>query len=489
MGKKRRFRFPILIKTIILAIVLGVVLIEVGVTYYALTISKKNQESFNMMAQNLSETTVQVLNVDDVKDLKSKVVGVLKESPTRVLSDYMETQEWEDYIAPFAWIQEDPVFLRTREKLRAVANANDEYADCVYISYVDFDYEQFIYLVDSAEEDACPPGCIDRLEPVNYGLLDDPTIGLPPYSTDYSQYGRLVSAGSPIFDGDDVIAYAMVDVSMETVRTSQASSIVRLFFYLLITFNVLLFITVLIMYFMFVKPIKKLTAVALSYDSDEPQLTHDKFVNLNIKSRDEIGDLSESIKKMENDITDKIQQLTKVNEQLLSSREQAKKMTILANKDGLTGVQNKVAYDNEVARLDEEIKDGVNPDFGIVMIDLNYLKNTNDEFGHDIGDVVLIKLSSIICQVFAHSPVYRIGGDEFVVIVRGKDYEKIDKLVARFNKKIASSLADEEIPVQERVSAAIGYSVFAKGDTAVHEIFKRADRAMYARKHEMKDND
>ena len=161
-------------------------------------------------------------------------------------------------------------------------------------------------------------------------------------------------------------------------------------------------------------------------------------------------------------------------------------MTAIANRDSLTGVGSKTAYDAEAEKINAQIKNKEKLFFGIAMIDLNYLKNTNDEFGHFAGDEALIKLSNLICLVFKHSPVYRVGGDEFIVLLRGKDYENRDKLIEKFNKAIYSSINDKKIPEQERVSAAIGLSIFIEGDSSVHDVFKRADKAMYLRKHEMK---
>ena len=84
---------------------------------------------------------------------------------------------------------------------------------------------------------------------------------------------------------------------------------------------------------------------------------------------------------------------------------------------------------------------------------------------------------SIICEVFAHSPVYRFGGDEFVVVVKGRDYENIEELVKKFR---AALKASDEQP-WEKVNAAIGYALY-DGEDSVDEVFRKADDRMYEQK-------
>jgi diguanylate cyclase (GGDEF)-like protein len=161
-------------------------------------------------------------------------------------------------------------------------------------------------------------------------------------------------------------------------------------------------------------------------------------------------------------------------------------MNELAYKDALTGVRNKTSYDIEIMRLKNELADG-HTKFGMVMIDLNYLKRINDSYGHENGNIAIIKLCNIICAIFQHSPVFRVGGDEFVVILKNTDYDKVRSLVTTFNTTIDEVSMDMSINPWERVSAAIGYAIYdVNHDLNVEDVFKRADKAMYARKKEMK---
>ena len=121
------------------------------------------------------------------------------------------------------------------------------------------------------------------------------------------------------------------------------------------------------------------------------------------------------------------------------------------------------------------------------MIDLNFLKYINDNFGHEKGNIAIKRVCQIVCVNFAHSPVFRIGGDEFVVILMNSDYVEAELLVDKFKNTVAEIHEDEVLEPWERVSAAIGWTRFDPAvDKGVQNVFKRADDLMYKNKKEMK---
>ena len=484
--KKRNFRFPIWAKTSIMIVVFAFALVEVAMTFFSLDTSRHNRNDYKEIADNLSATVALAIDVQDVKEVKNNVKSIVDASKTHPTSEEWGSDEWNEYIAQFSEINNSESFINLRDSLREIQEANSNDIDCIYLVYVDIERELFIYLVDDAEEEyACPPGCIDPIYDFNKGVLKEPEKGFPAYFTDTKEYGYLVTAGAAIKDNDGVIAYAMVDISMESVRKTQATRIISLFFSLLGGMALIAVVGIVVVTFTLVRPIKRVNNVAKSFDDANPDKTHESFLTLNVNTRDEIEELANSLKKMEAGVYDRINQLTAMNEQLSASQNEARKMEVLANTDGLTGVKNKIAYDAEVVRIDQDIKSGEKVVFGVAMIDLNYLKNTNDEYGHDAGDEALIELTKIICDTFKHSPVYRIGGDEFVVILRGRDFNASTSLIKRFNEEIEKSTKGKNI--YQGVSAALGHSIYdPKIDSCVDDVFKRADKAMYERKHEMK---
>ena len=205
--------------------------------------------------------------------------------------------------------------------------------------------------------------------------------------------------------------------------------------------------------------------------------------NLDHESRpyrnDEIGDMSIRL----NDMVARLKQtLTKLKD----TEEQADAMAELASRDSLTGIRNKTAYDKYIESNKETFLSG-DEGFGFVMIDLNYLKKTNDTYGHDKGNISIIKLCKTVCEIFDHSPVFRIGGDEFIVVLKGRDYGNIEKLMRAFHERTAGFEKDASLQPWEKVSAAIGYALYDKEiDNGIEDVFKRADEAMYECKTSMR---
>ena len=151
------------------------------------------------------------------------------------------------------------------------------------------------------------------------------------------------------------------------------------------------------------------------------------------------------------------------------------------NRDALTGVKSKHAYDDAEADLDREIHEGTARPFAVALCDVNDLKKTNDTFGHKAGDQLLKDACAIICNTFKHSPVFRIGGDEFTAILRGRDYEARSTLLSRFQERNRKALDQGGIVV------ACGISDFRPGeDEAMAAVFERADAEMYRNKTELK---
>ncbi len=146
-----------------------------------------------------------------------------------------------------------------------------------------------------------------------------------------------------------------------------------------------------------------------------------------------------------------------------------------ANIDALTGVKSKHAYLDEEEKIDRQISQKKAAPFAIVILDINDLKKVNDTEGHQAGDRYICDASRIICNTFKHSPVFRIGGDEFAVITRGNDYLNIHELVDKIREQ--NEIAQKE----GGVVIACGMADYEKGD-CVAQVFERADQHMYENK-------
>ena len=149
----------------------------------------------------------------------------------------------------------------------------------------------------------------------------------------------------------------------------------------------------------------------------------------------------------------------------------------MANRDALTGVKNKRAYVQAEIELDEQISKKNNPPFAVAVCDVNGLKQVNDTKGHKAGDDFIRSACTIICNNFKHSPVFRIGGDEFAVLLRGQDYDNRKELLKQFSAVL------EERKQNGLVLLAAGLSDFdAEQDLRVQDVFERADSMMYTNK-------
>ncbi len=153
-----------------------------------------------------------------------------------------------------------------------------------------------------------------------------------------------------------------------------------------------------------------------------------------------------------------------------------------ATRDSLTGVRNKHAYADAERDLNDLVDSTEDPAFAIVVCDVNDLKRVNDTQGHKAGDQYIRDACAVICNAFKHSPVFRVGGDEFAVICRGHDYDHLDENVAKIEEHNASGKGVGGIQI------AYGAARF-DADESAEIVFERADRRMYKRKAQMKGAD
>ena len=223
---------------------------------------------------------------------------------------------------------------------------------------------------------------------------------------------------------------------------------------------------------------KSVTAFAMNCrdQKNENQLTLDLP---KIQTDNEICSLSVAIGQMAAAMKDYVKNI-------LSAESELARMVVLANKDALTSVRNKNAYDTYEAELQAWVDKG-DTNYAILMADLNYLKRMNDTLGHDKGDLYLQNCTKTLCDIFTHSPVFRIGGDEFVVILNGQDYENRYALVKTAREIFNSQTADDSLEPWEKCSVALGLGEPDGTESeSVQDVKQRADEDMYREKERMK---
>ena len=172
----------------------------------------------------------------------------------------------------------------------------------------------------------------------------------------------------------------------------------------------------------------------------------------------------------------------KEQEDNLKTQEEKSKAMEMARRDELTGIRNKHAYTEQLDILHEKIKSGEVTKFAMAVFDVNGLKATNDTQGHSAGDELIKASCKLICNTFRHSPVFRIGGDEFVAILMGEDYSERKNVIHRFKGIAEGNILSGKTPI-----VAVGESAFRiELDKSINDVFERADALMYENKSELK---
>ncbi|MBQ6782041.1 MAG: diguanylate cyclase [Treponema sp.] len=217
---------------------------------------------------------------------------------------------------------------------------------------------------------------------------------------------------------------------------------------LIITFVLFLITTLLIR--KIIKPLLELTEITKKVAQGNLN------VQFPITSNDEIGILADSFKKT-------VQHLPE-----------------FMYRDALTGLRNASAYERLLANFEERIQNENNLQFGILRLNMYTLKQTNDSYGKEIGDELLVTISKSICTTFSHSPVFRTAEDEFVVILEKFDFENREFLLHLFDSNTKT------VTVQGKtfnVAIAHGLGLYDQNyDFSYADVNKKAEEELEKRK-------
>ena len=155
----------------------------------------------------------------------------------------------------------------------------------------------------------------------------------------------------------------------------------------------------------------------------------------------------------------------------------------LAYVDELTNSYNRMAYERDIESYDFSIKEDNNFSLAIIMFDLNNLKACNDYYGHQYGDKYIIMMSNIFKKAFKDKKQYRIGGDEFCVLMTDTSEDIIKEKLSYIDEKIKERKDEFDIDI----GTAYGYAVYdSKLDKNLKDTRHRADIYMYEHKRLMK---
>jgi diguanylate cyclase (GGDEF)-like protein len=167
-------------------------------------------------------------------------------------------------------------------------------------------------------------------------------------------------------------------------------------------------------------------------------------------------------------------ELMEINE-LLDSRSKA--LEVQAKTDPLTGVFNRLGIEEAISLGLQECRKYKKP-LSLMMIDIDHFKQINDQYGHDIGDMVLSNFTRFVRQhIRAQDLLARWGGEEFVLVCRDTDIENAHALA----NKLRSLIASQSLHLDIRITASFGVATLKPQDN-IEQLFKAADIALYEAK-------
>lgn len=304
------------------------------------------------------------------------------------------------------------------------------------------------------------------------------------YFEETSDYGSFYTSCKPLKNSSgETFALICVDLDVSSVHKNIILMVMVIAFAILfacVIFAVALWIVLRKLVTGPIIELEKSVSLFTKESNDYADIEKMEYQAPSINTQNEVESLAIAIDNMTKTIIEK----TKENIQAARREQEYESSLNLAlreaNIDALTGVKNKHAYIDMEAQLNQEIEFNPNLKFGIVICDINGLKVVNDSSGHNSGDEYIKSACKVICDVFKRSPVFRVGGDEFVVIVQGDDYDNIEELVAKVKDCNKRNKFTDEIII------ACGYAKYTN-DKNVLSVFNKADAEMYKNKREIKN--
>lgn len=180
------------------------------------------------------------------------------------------------------------------------------------------------------------------------------------------------------------------------------------------------------------------------------------------------------------DITERLQ-----IEELLSENE--KRLHHLAHHDALTDLPNRLLFEDRLKQALSKARRS-RRQVALFFLDLDHLKEVNDNLGHDYGDLLLIDVAKRLCRCVRESDtVARMGGDEFLILLEEiESLEMVETTAERVCSALSHELSKDDFT--QAISASVGISIYPEDATTAQEMMKNADLAMYRVKKSGKAN-
>lgn len=363
--------------------------------------------------------------------------------------------------------------------------SNVEGIEYLYImAHGDIDSLSNMYLVDDNETPFYETGLY---EPREVEFLGVDLTALPEPVISNGDWGWLCSAYAPVYDSEgNCICIVGCDINMDTVMAERSSFLISVTVGAIVYTVFIILGAMLFMNDHIVKPLRTITNEIKNFTPSEYK-DYDTagVMELELKNCDEISEMYQGIRNMQISIIDYLKDKVKAENDLRNRDQKIDKLNDETYKDALTGVGSMAAFNKKSEVISRQaVREGGG--YAVVMIDMNNLKHVNDEYGHKAGDMYITGCCRLVSDVFRHSKLFRIGGDEFVAILQGADYDNRFALTERLKSEFVDSFSQEDKEPWLRYSAAVGMAEHSSDDTSFESVFKRADKAMYEDKESFK---
>ena len=417
-------------------VALGIVMINLS--------AKSTREVLNHKMLELAQTAAKLVNGDEIKTL---TVADKENNTEPYKKNY-------DILAAFK------------------TSAQENGADLAFIyCLVRVSPEKIVFSIDPSDD----PGIFLTEEPIYTDAMIAATYGTPGVDSQAYQdrWGNLYSAYAPVFGSDNQVAAVVgVDVWAKWYDTEIINSVIAISVIGAVTIAAGVLIALLIT-IRLRKRLDSLTTDMVSLESDLQKLLLEirKPTDFNPdESSDNIrGDEIAVLKNKINIAQEEVRQYIAYSERK-------------AYTDSLTKIGNRLAYFERVKAINSKIESGEDFCFAVLVYDVNGLKDINDTYGHEFGDIALIVAADLIQKIFGVENTYRIGGDEIVIIMENENCNDISHMNDEFNDQLAI-FNESKDAIQIPISLSYGLAKYDKeADKEFLDVFRRADKDMYDRK-------
>lgn len=407
---------------------------------------------------------------------------------TNLMATYLDGQRIDEYI------QENTKLDDYNEIRRQLCAIKDNYPDVLYAHVIRFQADGALVVFNmqnSGNRALGKPGQVVQMESAfekyHQRFMQGEEIF---YATGKTDEGFLLTYFRPVFDREGKYqCHVCVAFSMENLHKQNKIFLLDMLLVFGIVVVAVVAIDILIIRKRVTGPLKAMSRCAEKFAYETEQ---DRFMNvqimeeLNIQTHDEIEELYYDFMSVMKESLYYMTNLNRARNNLQEQEEKLGQISETAYKDALTRVGNQAAF-NKVSDVLTKALSEKRAEFAIVMVDLNNLKYVNDTFGHKYGDMYIKGCCNIICNVYKRSPVYRIGGDEFVVVLRNEDYMSRLLRITKIKEAFKASYGNQDKEPWERFSASVGMADSEPTDDTVDQVLKRADAAMYESKMRFKE--